>query len=134
MNELRVKTNLDYETERLAKDVIDSCFVVHKEMGPGLLEKVYEACLCAELKTRQIFFEKQKSFPLHFKGEKLDIDHRVDLIIENKIIVEIKAVERTVDVHQAQLLSYLKLTDLKLGFLINFNSMLMKEGIKRVVL
>ncbi len=134
MGEFKAYSNLDLETERLAKIVIDSCFVVHKEMGPGLLEKVYEACLCAELKSRQLHFEKQKSFPLFFKGEKLDIDHRVDLVIENKIIIEIKSVERTIDIYQAQLLSYLKLSGLKLGFLVNFNSSLMKEGIKRVVL
>jgi GxxExxY protein len=134
MTELRIETNLDFETERLAKEAIDACFVVHKEMGPGLLEKVYEACLCQELRDRNIPFEVQKSIPLFFKGKKLDIDHRLDLIIDGKIIIEIKAVDREMDIHRAQLLSYLKLSGIRLGLLVNFNATLMKDGIKRVVL
>lgn len=122
------------ETERVAREVVDACFAVHKETGPGFLEKVYEACLCEELRDRGVPFERQKVIPLIFKGKKLDIDHRLDLVVGSRIVVEIKAVERSVDLHKAQLLSYLKLSDLRLGLLVNFNSTLIKDGIKRVVL
>jgi GxxExxY protein len=134
MNELRVSTSLDLKTESIAREIVDACFAVHKEMGPGLLEKVYEACLCSELRDRNISYECQKAIPLKFKGKLLDVDHRLDLIVDDRVVVEIKSVERAIDLHQAQLLSYLKLSGLRLGLLVNFNSTLMKSGIKRVVL
>ena len=117
----------------LSKIVFDCALKVHQNLGPGLLENAYEACLFYELKKTGLFVEKQKSLPLMYEEVKLDIGYRIDIIIENKLILEIKSVEALNDVHFAQLLTYLKLTNCKLGMLINFNVTLIKNGIKRVV-
>ena len=117
----------------LATIVLDCAFEVHRNLGPGLLESSYEECLCFELKQSGLFIEKQKPLPLIYKDIKLDIGYRLDILVENKIIIEIKAVEAFNDVHLAQILTYLKLSDCKLGLLINFNVALLKSGIRRVV-
>ena len=102
-------------------------------MGPGLLESAYEECLFYELKKIGLDVQKQKALPLVYEEVKLDVGFRIDIIIENKLIIEVKSVEALNDVHFAQLLTYLKLTDCKLGLLINFNVALIKNGIKRIV-
>jgi GxxExxY protein len=117
----------------LSKIVVNSAYKVHKSLGPGLLESAYEECLFYELTKTGLKIEKQKPLPLIYEEVKLDIGYRVDLIIESKLIIEIKSVEALNDVHFAQLLTYLKLTDCKLGLLINFNVSLIKNGIKRIV-
>ena len=117
----------------LSKIVFDCALKVHQNLGPGLLESAYEECVFYELKKTGIEVLKQKALPLIYEEVKLDIGYRIDIIVENKLILEIKSVEALNDVHFAQLLTYLKLTDCKLGMLINFNVSLIKNGIKRVV-
>ena len=116
----------------LSKIVVNCAYKVHKSLGPGLLESAYEECLFYELNKTDLKIEKQKALPLIYEEVRLEIGYRIDLIIENKLIVEIKSVETLNDVHFAQLLTYLKLTDCKLGLLINFNVALIKSGIKRI--
>ncbi len=117
----------------ISKIIFDSALKVHKALGPGLLESAYEECLFYELKKSEVNVVKQKTLPLIYEEVKLDIGYRIDLIVENKVIIELKAVEALNDVHLAQLLTYLKLSDCKLGMLINFNVALIKNGIRRVV-
>ncbi len=117
----------------LSKVVFDCALKVHQTLGPGLLESAYEECLFYELKKSGLDVQKQKSLPLMYEEVKLDVGYRIDIIIEDKVILEIKSVDALNDVHFAQLLTYLKLTDCKLGLLINFNVTLIKNGIKRVV-
>ena len=117
----------------LSKIVFDCALKVHQVLGPGLLESAYEECLFYELKKTGLNVQKQKALPLIYEEVKLDIGYRIDIIIENKLILEIKSVEALNDIHFAQLLTYLKLTDCKLGMLINFNVTLIKNGIRRVV-
>ncbi|MBK1832656.1 GxxExxY protein [Roseibacillus ishigakijimensis] len=120
--------------ETLAREVVDSAFCVHRELGPGLLESAYEACLGHELKTRGIKIDTQVSRPVRYRSLSIDAGYRLDILVENQIILELKAVEKLLPIHKAQLLTYLKLNKNTLGFLINFNSPLIKDGIKRVVL
>jgi GxxExxY protein len=117
----------------ISKIVFESALKVHRILGPGLLESAYEECLFYELKKSNLNVEKQKALPLIYEDVKLDIGYRIDIIVENKFIVEIKSVESLNDVHLAQLLTYLKLSDCKLGLLINFNVKLLKDGVKRVI-
>jgi len=117
----------------LSKIVFDCGLKVHKALGPGLLESAYEECLYYELLKTGIQVEKQKGLPLIYEEIKLDIGYRTDLILENKLIVEIKAIEALNDIHLAQILTYLKLSGCKLGWLINFNSVLFKDGVKRII-
>ncbi|RZK06161.1 MAG: GxxExxY protein [Flavobacterium sp.] len=117
----------------LSKIVFDCALKVHQNLGPGLLESAYEECLFYELKKTGLLVEKQKALPLRYEEIHLDIGYRIDMIIENKLILEIKSVEALNDVHFAQLLTYLKLTNCKLGLLINFNVILIKNGIRRIV-
>lgn len=117
----------------LSKVVFDSALKVHQALGPGLLESAYEECLYYEIKKTGLIVEKQKPLPLIYEDVKLDIGYRIDIIIENKLILELKSVQALNDIHFAQLLTYLKLTNCKLGLLINFNVSLIKNGIKRVV-
>jgi GxxExxY protein len=119
--------------DEISKIVFEAALKVHKTLGPGLLESAYEECLFYELKKYDLVVEKQKCLPLIYEEVKLDVGYRIDIIIENKFIVEIKSVEALNDVHLAQLLTYLKLSDCKLGLLINFNVKLLKEGVKRVI-
>ena len=117
----------------LSKIIIGSAIKVHSTLGPGLLESVYEQCLCYELTKFELQFERQKAIPLVYKEEKLECGFRCDLIVEGKLIIEVKAVDALNDVHFAQVLTYLKLTDVKLGLLINFKVIKLKDGLKRVV-
>ena len=117
----------------LSRVVFDSALKVHQALGPRLLESAYEECLYYEIKKTGLFVEKQKPLPLVYEDVKLDIGYRIDILIENKLILELKSVESLNDVHFAQILTYLKLTNCKLGLLINFNVSLIKNGIKRVV-
>ena len=118
---------------QLSKQILDSCMAVHKEMGPGLLESVYQLCLVKELQSRGIQVEQEVPIPLFYKGEKLNKDFRIDILVEDEIILELKAIDDILPVHEAQIISYLKMTNKKLGFLINFNVPLMKEGFNRYV-
>ena len=121
-------------TENEISDKIIGCAIqVHRELGPGLLESSYEECLYFELIQSNLLVEKQKPLPLVYKDVKLECGYRLDLMVEKKVVVEIKAVEVLNDLHMAQILTYLKLTKCKLGLLMNFNVPLMKSGIKRVV-
>jgi len=117
----------------IAKLVFEAGLKVHRALGPGLLESAYEECLFYEFSNQGLFFERQKGLPLMYENVKLDIGYRVDFLIENKFIVEIKSVEALNDIHLAQVLTYLKLSDCKLGLLINFNVLLFKDGVKRVI-
>jgi GxxExxY protein len=117
----------------LSRIVFDCALKVHQSLGPGLLESAYEECLFYELRKIGLNVEKQKPLPLIYEEVKLDVGYRIDIIVENKLIIEIKSVEALNDVHFAQLLTYLKLTNCKLGLLINFNVSLIKNGVKRVV-
>ena len=117
----------------ISKIVFECALKVHKTLGPGLLESAYEECMFYELKKSNFRVEKQKALPLIYEEVKLDVGYRIDIIIENKFIVEIKSVEALNDVHLAQLLTYLRLSDCKLGLLINFNVKLLKDGVRRVV-
>jgi len=125
---------LGNEIEAVATDVVDSAFKVHSALGPGLLESVYEACLAHELHRRGITFERQVSLPVNYEGLKLDAGLRLDLVVAGQVVIECKAIESLLPVHKAQLLTYLKLSGHRLGFLINFNVPTIKEGLKRVVL
>ncbi|HAW20398.1 MAG TPA: GxxExxY protein [Flavobacteriales bacterium] len=113
--------------------VLNAAIKVHRSLGPGLLESSYQECLYYELKKSGLVVEKEKALPLVYQEVKLDIGYRIDLLVENKVVIEIKAVENIMDVHLAQVLTYLKLSQSKLGYLLNFNVPLMKSGIKRVV-
>ncbi len=117
----------------IAKIIVDCALKVHKTLGPGLLESTYEACLAYEIRKAGLTVEAQKSLPVIYNEVKLECGYRIDLLVENKVIVENKSVEALNDVHLAQILTYLKLSQNKLGFLINFNVKLLKDGIRRVV-
>jgi GxxExxY protein len=125
----------DAETQsfnELTERVIGACIEIHRALGPGLLESAYEECLCHELSLAGIKFERQKPLPVHYKGVNLDCGYRLDLVVQQKVIIELKAVENLLPIHEAQLLTYLKLSGLTLGLLINFNVAMLKQGIKRI--
>lgn len=119
--------------EEISKIVFESALKVHKTLGPGLLESAYEECLFYELKKTNLKVEKQKPLPLIYEEVKLDIGYRIDIIVEDKFIIEVKSVEILNDAHLTQLLTYLRLTECKLGLLINFNVKLLKNGVRRVI-
>lgn len=121
------------ETEAMAAKVVEAAFRVHSALGPGLLESVYEACLCRELSKQDITFQTQVSLPVVYDGLRLDAGLRLDMLVAEAIIIELKAVERMLPLFEAQLLTYLKLTGLRLGLLINFNVPLIKDGIRRII-
>lgn len=118
---------------QIAKIVFECALNVHQNLGPGLLESAYEECLFYEIKKRGLKAEKQKPLPLIYNDIKMEIGYRLDIIVENKLIIEIKSVESLNEVHLAQTLTYLKLTNCKLGLLINFNVFLIKNGVRRVI-
>jgi GxxExxY protein len=122
---------LDLETEAIGKQIVHAAFTVHKAMGPGLLEKVYETCMIDELTSLGVKVNQQQPVPLYYKGEMIQEKLRLDLIVSDSIIVELKSVDQIHPVHEAQIISYLKLSNLKLGYLINFNVPLVKNGIQR---
>lgn len=121
------------EFEELTSEIIGAAIEVHKELGPGLLESTYERCLVHELSLRGIKTERQKVQPIIYKGLELDEGYRLDILVDHQIILELKVVDSLNDIHTAQLLTYLKLSDLRLGYLLNFNVTQMKQGIKRLV-
>jgi GxxExxY protein len=122
------------ELDLLAKTVVDAAFKVHSALGPGLLESVYEICLAHELKKRGVKIATQVSLPVVYDGVRLDAGLRLDFLVEEQLVVELKAVETMLPVFEAQLLTYLKLTSKRLGLLVNFNVPKIKDGIKRIVL
>lgn len=117
----------------IAKIVVDTAFHLHKTVGPGLLESAYEQALKYDLEERGLEVKSQVAMPFHYKGVNLDVGYRIDLLVEGKLIVEIKSVEQLAPVHFAQTLTYLRLSEIKLGLLINFNSKLLKDGINRLI-
>lgn len=120
--------------EDLTKKIIGVAIDVHKELGPGLLESIYEECLAAELEDRKISFRRQLDLPVRYKGRVLDSAYRVDFLVEEKVIVELKSVEELLPIHEAQMLTYLKQGGWRLGLLINFNVRVLKKGIVRRIL
>ncbi len=121
------------QLNKLSAELLDASIEVHREMGPGLLESVYEHCLIEELSMRKIYAERQVYLPLVYKGKELHKDFRIDIMVENEIPIELKTVEFILPVHEAQIISYLKLADKRLGFIINFNVPLLKNGFRRFV-
>jgi len=121
------------DINHLTGKVIGAAIEVHKTLGPGLLESVYEECLCRELQLIKFSYERQKSLPVEYKGAMLDCGYRLDLVVEGRLIVELKSCDTLQPIHEAQLLTYLKLTNIKVGLLINFNVPVLKDGIKRMV-
>lgn len=117
----------------LTEQILRCAFKVHSALGQGLLESSYKECLCYELIKSNLVVEKEKALPLYYEEVKLEIGYRIDLLVENKVIIEIKAVEALNDVHTAQVLTYLKLSGCKVGLLLNFNTSSLKNGIKRLV-
>lgn len=122
------------EINQLTKAIIGSAIEVHRALGPGLLESAYEECLCRELHLRGIPFERQRPLSVEYKGLRLDCGYRLDLLVSDRVVVEVKAVESLLPVHEAQLLTYLKLGGWTVGLLINFNVPVLKQGIRRRVL
>lgn len=121
------------DLRKVSGEVIGAAIAVHRELGPGLLESAYEMCLVYELQQREVAVEKQIPVPVVYKGIKLDCGNRLDLLVENCMIVKLKAVDVLLPIHDAQLLTYLKLRNLRLGLLINFNVPLLKHGVKRLI-
>ena len=122
-----------YSENELSRIIYDCALDIHKSLGPGLLESAYEECMFYKLRQYDLVVEKQKALPLIFEEVKLEIGYRVDLLVNKKVVIEIKSVDALNDVHLAQVLTYLKLSDCKLGMLINFNVTLIKNGVKRIV-
>lgn len=126
--------DLGQETERIATAIVDSAFKVHRTSGSGLLESVYEACLSHELRQRKLHVETQVAVPIAYEGIRIDAALRLDLLVNDHVIVELKAVEKMLPLYDAQVISYLRLLNKSLGFLINFHVPLIRDGIKRIVL
>jgi len=129
-----------YEEDRFAdsinlltEKIIGCAIEVHRAIGPGLLESAYEECLCYELAQNRLQFRRQVPLPVVYKGVNLDCGYKLDIIVEDTVILEIKAVDRLIAIHEAQLLSYLRMLDMRVGLLLNFHSSVLKDGIKRIV-
>lgn len=133
MKTKNMNSPLDPSIDRLADSVIKASIYVHRELGPGLLESVYSLCLANELERRKFRVQSEVAIPVRFNGLQLDTGFRADLIVEDLIVLELKSVEKIMPVHQAQLITYLKLSGLDLGYLMNFNTPLLKEGIVRIL-
>jgi GxxExxY protein len=123
----------DSQLEQVAHEIIGAGLDVHRNLGPGLMESVYEICLTSEIQERGLRVERQKPLPVHYRGLRLDCSYRLDLLVEDLIIVEIKSVETILPLHKAQLLSYLRLSGYRLGLLINFDVPRLKDGIRRII-
>jgi len=134
MNDLPQRTQGTQRLNEISGKVIDAAMTVHSNLGPGLLESVYQTCLSHELNKRGICTQSQVLLPVHYDNLKLATGFRLDLLVENEVVVELKSVEKLLPVHQAQLLTYLKLSGKRLGLLINFNAVHLRNGIKRMVL
>ena len=122
------------ELDQITRRIIGAAIEVHREVGPGLLESAYEECLCHELHLRGLSFERQVPLPISYKGLNLECGYKIDLIVEQTVVVELKAIEKILPIHEAQLLTYLKISGKRVGLLINFNSSLLTQGIIRRVL
>ena len=122
------------ENDVLTEKIIGFAIEVHRQLGPGLLESAYEECLCFELKQAGITFRRQVALPVTYKSIQLDCGYRLDLVIESQLILELKTVERLLPIHEAQLLTYLKLSGIRTGLLLNFNTAVLKDGIRRLML
>ena len=120
-----------YPEQALTRGIISAAMEVHRALGPGLLESAYQACLCHELKLRGLEFERQIDLPIAYKEVKLACGYRIDMIVGNRVVVELKSVQQILPVHEAQLLTYMRLTGIHVGLLINFNVAVLKNGIKR---
>ena len=127
------KLNLPKELEDLARDFVDAALKVHKALGPGLLESAYRACLAHELVLRGHRVQQELQLPVEYEGMKIEAGYRMDLVVDGLLVAELKAVESILPVHEAQLITYLKLSGIKLGFLVNFNAPLLKDGLQRFV-
>lgn len=132
-NEMFELSEEEKRLNQITEKIIGCAIEVHKGLGPGLLESAYEECLCYELNRIGLKFARQVPLPVIYKGVKLDCSYRMDIVVENSVIVEVKAVENLIPVHDAQLLSYLKLYDKKVGLLMNFHVPILKKGLKRIV-
>jgi GxxExxY protein len=119
--------------DELTDQVIGACIEVHRALGPGLLESAYEECLCHELSLRKLAFERQVPMPVAYKAVKLDCGYRLDIVVERRLVLELKTVETLLPIHQAQLLTYLKLSGMTYGLLVNFHVPVLKHGLKRIV-
>jgi GxxExxY protein len=128
------RTEPSQRHEFVARQIVDSAFAVHSALGPGLLESVYEQCLALELSVRNINVQRQVAIPIVYRGERIEVGFRMDMVVEGLVVVEIKAIEKTAPVHEAQLLTYLKLSGHTLGLLINFNVARIKDSLRRLVL
>jgi GxxExxY protein len=122
------------DINKITEIIIGASIDVHRALGPGLLESTYEECLCYELEQRNVKFERQYNLPIVYKDVRIDCGYRIDLLIEEQVVVELKAIERLLPLHDAQLLSYLKSGDWKVGLLINFNVPVLKHGIRRKII
>ena len=122
------------DPDTISKDVVDAAFKIHSSLGPGLLESAYEACLEHELLKRGYLVERQKILPILFDGVQIDAGYRIDLLINDQLLLELKAVEQILPIHRAQLMTYLRLSGKTLGLLINFNTILIKDGIRRIAM
>ncbi|MFH1147054.1 MAG: GxxExxY protein [Pseudomonadota bacterium] len=121
------------DLDRVTETIIGAAIAVHRELGPGLLESAYEICLAYELAERGLMVERQKALPVRYRNVTMDCGYRIDLLVNNSVVVELKAVDRLEPIHAAQLLSYLKLSGCSVGLLINFNVRILKNGIRRMV-
>jgi GxxExxY protein len=121
------------DIEDVAREIVDAAIVVHTRLGPGMLESAYEACMEIELRKRSIDVRKQVPLPLRYDGQVVDVGYRLDLLVEDKVVVEIKSVLQLLPIHTAQVLSYLRTGDYRIGFLLNFNTVYMRNGIRRLV-
>jgi len=133
MNTKPVKIIVPTDIEQMATIAVDAAFAVHSEYGPGLLESAYEACFAQELEFRGIKYQRQLPVPLNYKGKLVEVGFRADVVMDGKLLIEIKAVEQVIPVHKAQVITYLKILKLPLGLLINFNELLIRDGIRRVL-
>ena len=131
---VQTKTDQDYPEKELTHEIIGAAIEVHRILGPGLLESVYENCLAREFNLRNIPFEIEKPLPVEYKGTSVDCGFRLDFLVDQKVVVELKAVDKIDPVHEAQLLTYLRLTGCKIGLIINFNVPILIKGIRRRVL
>ena len=122
------------DNDPLTEKIIGFAIEVHRQLGPGLLESAYEECLCYEFRESGLTFRRQVPLPVVYKAIRLDCGYRIDLVVEDKVILELKTAERLIPVHEAQLLTYLKLSGLRTGLLLNFNSPVLRDGIRRMVL
>jgi GxxExxY protein len=124
----------DFRHDPLTERIIGFAIEVHRQLGPGLLESAYEECLCFELKNAAIPFRRQVALPVIYKSVKLDCGYRLDIVIESRLVLELKTVEKLLPVHEAQMLTYLKLSGIRVGLLLNFNTPVLKDGLRRMLL